>query len=211
MRSRYSELPLGTNSVDGQRPTLGIAPNSWLDLDSPLNPFRKDDDQLFTSRDCLDIEGQLGCTCGPGSLSDQAATAVAAPAAAAAKVVSVAGINRAAVRGSFLVSVFGKFNGKQVSLGTEAVLSRWNVKYCANCQTYLDVNTFVNVPTSGTAAMAEVPVTHLADRATYHYGLTSREQERSPSDPETFAAVAMWADSLSAASSPLARARLEVQ
>jgi tyrosinase len=138
-------------------------------------------------------------------------TAVAAPAAAAAKVVSVTGINRAAVRGSFLVSVFGNVNGKQVSLGTEAVLSRWNVKYCANCQTHLGVNTFVNVPTSGTAAMAEVPVTQLADPATYDYGLTSREQERSPSDPETFAAVAMWADSLSAASSPLARARLEVQ
>jgi tyrosinase len=161
MSSRYSELPLGTNSVNGQGPTLGVAPNSWPDLDSALNPFRKDDDQPFTSRDCLDIEGQLGYTYGPGSLSDQAVTAVAAPAAAAAKVVSVAGINRAAVRGSFLVSVFGKFNGKQVSLGTEAVLSRWNVKYCANCQTYLDVNTFVNVPTSGTAAMAEVPVTHL--------------------------------------------------
>jgi tyrosinase len=107
MSSRYSELPLGTNSVNGQGPTLGVAPNSWPDLDSALNPFRKDDDQPFTSRDCLDIEGQLGYTYGPGSLSDQAVTAVAAPAAAAAKVVSVTGINRAAVRGSFLVSVFG--------------------------------------------------------------------------------------------------------
>lgn len=85
-------------------------------------------------------------------------TAVAAPAAAAAKVVSVTGINRAAVRGPFLVAVFGNVNGKQVSLGTDAVLSRWNVKYCANRQTHLDVNTIVDVLTSGTVAMDEVSV-----------------------------------------------------
>jgi len=51
----------------------------------------------------------------------------------------VSGINRAPIRGSFLVSVFGNVGGERVHLGTEAVLSRWNVQYCANCQTHLEV------------------------------------------------------------------------
>jgi tyrosinase len=204
-----AEYP-GTNSVDGQGPAPGVAPNSWLDLDSPLNPFRKSGGQPFTSRDCLDIEGQLGYTYGPGSLSKHAAAAVAAPAPATGKVVSVTGINRALVRGSFLVSVFGNVNGRQVHLGTEAVLSRWNVLYCANCQTHLDVNTFVNVATSGTAAMADVPVTQLAEPTTYEYTVITRHGEMSSSDPQSYEAVAMWADP-STEPSPLARARLEVR
>jgi len=57
--------------------------------------------------------------------------------AAAAPVVHVSGINRAAIRGSFLISAFATIDGKRQHLGTEAVLSRWNVTGCANCQTHL--------------------------------------------------------------------------
>jgi len=67
------------------------------------------------------------------------------PAGGSAKVIHVFGINRAPIRGSFLVSVFGNVGGKRVLLGTEAVLSRWSVKYCANCQTHLEVKTFVGL------------------------------------------------------------------
>ncbi|MGS0743191.1 tyrosinase family protein, partial [Glaciimonas sp. GG7] len=31
----------GSNTVDNQGPTPGMAPNTWLTLESPLNPFRK--------------------------------------------------------------------------------------------------------------------------------------------------------------------------
>ena len=39
-----------TNSVDNQGPTPGVTPNSWLTLDLPLDPFRKDDGAPYTSR-----------------------------------------------------------------------------------------------------------------------------------------------------------------
>ncbi len=73
------------------------------------------------------------------------------PAAVAAtggrsKVIHVSGINRAPIRGSFLVSIYGTAGGKRVLLDTEAVLSRWSVQYCANCQTHLEVKAFASVP-----------------------------------------------------------------
>ncbi len=206
-----AEYP-GTNSVDGQGATPGVAPNSWLDLDSPLRPFCHDDGTPFTSRDCLDTENQLGYTYGPGSLASTgaAAAAAAAPAAVADRVVTVSGINRAPVRGSFLVSVFGNVDGRKVHLGTEAVLSRWNVKYCANCQTHLEAKAYVNVPTSGAAPMAALSAAELAEPATYDYTVTTRDGVWTPSDPAPQAAAAVSAERPSAAPSPIARARLEV-
>jgi tyrosinase len=208
-----AEYP-GTNSVDGQNPTPGVAPNSWLDLDSPLNPFRLDDtlgkdSPLFTSRDCLHTERQLGYTYSRGSLS--AKGAIAASATGPGRVVTVSGINRAPVRGSFLVSVFGTVNGQRVHLGTEAVLSRWNVQYCANCQTHLEAKAYVKVPTSGSAPMAALSAAELADPATYDYEVTTRDGPLRPSDLHTHAAAAVSAGPSSAAPSPLAHARLEVR
>ena len=205
-----AEYP-GTNSVDGQGATPGVAPNSWLDLDSPLNPFRHDDDgPPYTSRDCLDTETQLGYTYSPGSLADNGAAAAVAPAAAPGRVVAVSGINRAPVRGSFLVSVFGNVNGRRVHLGTEAVLSRWNVQYCANCQTHLDVTTYVEVPASGTAALAAVSDDTLAQPSTYDLTLTTRDGEFTLPGSQPHAAAALSADPPSAASLALAHARLQV-
>lgn len=62
----------GTNSVDNQGPTPGVAPNSWLNIDSPLAPFVNPDGSAVTSRQCVNIEAQLGYTYGPGSLADLA-------------------------------------------------------------------------------------------------------------------------------------------
>jgi len=140
----------GTNSVDNQGPTPGVAPNSWLTLASPLDPFKKPDggkERAFTSLDCINIEKQLGYTYGPGSLEGQvAALAAAAPAPGhSTKVVRVAGINRSAIRGSFLISAFATIDGKKLHLGTEAVLSRWHVSGCANCQTHLEAKAFIGL------------------------------------------------------------------
>jgi tyrosinase len=138
----------GTNSVDGQGPTPGTAPNSWLTLQSPLDPFmlvEHGNSRPYTSADCVNIETQLDYTYGPGSLEDQLMTKAAFTATGSPRVVHVSGINRAAIRGSFVVSVFANIGEKRVLLHTEAVLSRWSVKYCANCQTHLEVKAFASL------------------------------------------------------------------
>jgi tyrosinase len=142
----------GTNSVDSQGPTPGIVPNSWLTLETPLNPFKKiegTEQRPYTSLDCINIETQLGYTYGPGSIEEKPAKtnarartkAKAKPDTKAerAKTIHVSRINRARIRGSFLVSAFAQVDGKRQLLGTEAVLSRWSVQGCANCQTHLEV------------------------------------------------------------------------
>jgi tyrosinase len=137
----------GTNSADSQGPTPGTVPNSWLTLDSPLNPFKRKDGKAYTSLDCINIEKQLGYTYGPGSLEDPAErlAAVALEPGHSTKKIRVSGLNRAAIRGSFLVSAFVTIEGKRYCVGTESVLSRWNVQGCANCQTHLEVQAFMDL------------------------------------------------------------------
>jgi tyrosinase len=208
IKARYP----GTNSVDGQGPTPGVVPNSWLDLESPLEPFfHEDDGRPYTSSDCLDTETQLGYTYAAGSLSTTTAGAAAlAEPGPPGPVVKVSGVNRAPVRGSFLVSVFSNVGGRRVHLGTEAVLSRWNVQSCANCQTHLDVTTYVEVPAPGTAAMAAMTDEHLADPASYDLTITTHDGEFTLPGRPPEAVAALAADPPSAASLALAHARLEV-
>jgi tyrosinase len=131
----------GTNSSDNQGSTPGIPPNTWLDLTTPLNPFTKKADgkgEVYTSLDCINIEKQLGYTYSPGSLEN-----LPEPAGLAAdrstKVVHISGINRAPIKGSFIVAAYATIDGKQYLLGINSVLSRWAVAGCANCQTHLEV------------------------------------------------------------------------
>src|SRR5262245_20407900 len=177
----------GTNSVDSQGPTPGIVPNAWLTLASPLDPFKKGEkgtERPYTSLDCINIEKQLGFHYGPGSLEAEARPAAAAPSAVGGRnrVVAVTGINRAPIRGSFLVSVFGNVGGERVHLGTEAVLSRWNVRYCANCQTHLEVKAFVNVQPSSHAAIAAASEDALRNAASYDVEIHTRD--RGITDPQ---------------------------
>ena len=156
----------GTNSVDNQGPTPGVVPNSWLTLDSPLEPFKKPKGQTYISRDCIDIEGQLGYTYGPGSLEDVAAAApavsetAAVPAGFSSKVVKVSGINRASIRGSFVIAVFAVIDGQRRRLAVDGILSRWNVTGCANCQTHLQTKSFASLHQlkSATADKAQIVV-----------------------------------------------------
>ncbi|PZX55701.1 tyrosinase family protein [Algoriphagus chordae] len=147
----------GTNSVDSQGPTPGTAPNSWLDLDSPLDPFKISDvsgtNRPYNSKDLINIESQLGYTYSAGSLAE-VLTSKALLVTENSPVVRISRINKAPVRGSFTVSAFANLNGKKVHLGTEAVLSRWSVMGCANCQTHLEVKAFF--PTHGLLKSNEV-------------------------------------------------------
>jgi tyrosinase len=138
----------GTNSVDNQGPTPGVVPNSWLTLETPLNPFKKTEkgkERTYTSLDCINIEKQLGYTYSKGSLEAESvpvkakAMAMAKRKGESERMIHISGINRAPIRGSFLVTAYANIDGKKQLVGTDAILSRWTVKYCANCQTHLEV------------------------------------------------------------------------
>jgi tyrosinase len=130
--------------VDNQGPTPGMVPNSWLTLESPLAPFKKDDGTMYSSLDCINIEKQLGYTYGPGSLEEHAAK-LALEVAQSTKAVRVRGINRTGIRGSFLISAYATVDGKKLHLGTEAVLSRWSVQGCMNCKAHLEAKAAVSL------------------------------------------------------------------
>jgi tyrosinase len=148
----------GTNSVDNQGPTPGVPGGTWLTLDTPLEPFTTrisdpKDTTFLTSHDVTNIEA-LGYTYAPGSLdsspskhslSSDSPSFLSAP----APVIRVSGANRAASKGSFLMTVWADTSPdgkgeKDTLIGFEPVLSRWHVAGCANCQTHLNVKTFIN-------------------------------------------------------------------
>ena len=134
----------GTNSVDSQGPTPGIAPNSWLTLESPLNPFKKKGEQpgesLYLAR--LHQYRKAARVYLQCRFAGRPTLRAALQQDHSSKVICVSGINRAPIRGSFLISAFANMSGKRYHVGNEAVLSRWNVQYCANCQTHLEVKAF---------------------------------------------------------------------
>ncbi|MBC6995823.1 tyrosinase family protein [Neolewinella lacunae] len=156
----------GTNSVDSQGPTPGTAPNSWLTMSSPLDPFRIEENGVsrpVTSLDMVNIEEQLGYTYSVGSLDDEAAFLAAKAAAtetAGLPVVQITNVNRAIEGGSFLVAAEAVIDGKRQVIGHEAVLSRWNVQGCANCQNHLEVRAHFALPQ---AALPQVLLAHKKD------------------------------------------------
>ncbi|UOQ72028.1 tyrosinase family protein [Hymenobacter cellulosilyticus] len=136
----------GTSSSDAQGPTPGIAPDTQLTLDTALNPFKHgldNDGPLYTSHDCINIETQLGYTYTVGSLAEVPVTAQATPAVAApapdAKVLHVSQVNKAPIKGSFIIAAFAEKDGKKELIGYKSVLSRWDSGSCINCQTHLEV------------------------------------------------------------------------
>jgi tyrosinase len=134
----------GTNSSDSQGPTPGIPPGTPLSMDTPLNPFLKDGfGTMYTSRDCINIEKQLGYTYAPGSLEEALPPAKPRP-EMSNKRLTVRGIDRAWFQGSLVLRAYATVqNGygrtKEVYLGHASVLSRRNVVHCANCLTHLEV------------------------------------------------------------------------
>jgi tyrosinase len=185
-----SEYP-GTNSADAQGTTPGIPPNAWLSMDTPLEPFVLDEygeRRLYTGRDGFNIERQLGYTYGPGSFDELAAVAPAQAAAAQPErepKVYVSGINRGGISGSFLITAFATIDGERKVIGSEAVLSRWHVTGCANCQTHLLAGAAFSLHDldaerlGGDAIQVEVR-THAGLLGGQVHGLTALNEDRQP-------------------------------
>ncbi|WP_263384914.1 tyrosinase family protein [Granulicella arctica] len=162
----------GTNTVDSQGPTPGVAPNTWLTMESPLAPFTKSAGKFYTSLDSIDIEGQLGYTYSPASL-DTVSQPVAAAAALAktvpAKALHVSGLNRSRIRGSFVIAAYAEVDGKKVLLGNHGILSRWNVQGCMNCQTHLETKASISLHGLADTALS---------KATFSVEVRTREQAK---------------------------------
>jgi tyrosinase len=145
----------GTNSADSQGATPGVPANEWLSMDTPLEPFTRTENghtREYVGRDGFNIQTQLGYTYGPGSLDEVPGAALAQSAEAPANEpkVHVTGIDRGHIRGSFLIAAFADIDGERKLIGSEAVLSRWHVEGCANCQTHLKAG--ATFPLHGLAA-----------------------------------------------------------
>ena len=151
----------GTNaSGKGQGPAVGQQKNEELTMDSPLFPFLMDPAapaSLYTSRDCINIETQLGFTYSDGSLAGDAVLAgLRSTAALSAKTLDesdeqpcrkleASGINRSLFRGSFVIRAYAQIDTKRHYLGHHSVLSRGNVANCTNCQTHLDISAYFDL------------------------------------------------------------------
>jgi tyrosinase len=131
----------GANSVDSQGGTPGIPTNTWLSMETPLEPFTLTENgrrRAYTGCDGFNIERQLGYAYGDGSLDELAdvTPATSAPAPANDPKVHVSGINRGNIAGSFVITAFAEIEGERKPIGSEAVLSRWHVEGCVNCQAH---------------------------------------------------------------------------
>ncbi|QPC80392.1 hypothetical protein HYE68_011144 [Fusarium pseudograminearum] len=118
-------------------------------MDFPLAPFIINDKDTgkkrdMTSNDVVDIS-RLGYTyTEPGlhlNLMTPAQRFVDAPK------LKISGINRAKIPGSFIVSIWAKTGDGMPDrlLHTKAVLSRWDVEKCRNCQSHLEVKSIVHL------------------------------------------------------------------
>jgi tyrosinase len=126
----------------------GRGQNEQLGMDSPLNPFQTGegpDARAITSRDVVDI-GDLGYQFGPGSLDSYANPGTKIPPFPSGPVVHVSGINRGRIAGSFVIAAHAEVDGEKQLIGYEAVLSRWHVAGCANCQLHLESKAAFPVP-----------------------------------------------------------------
>ena len=85
-------------------------------------------------------------------------------------------IDRSKIRGSFVVAVYGNVGNQRVLLGVEAVLSRWNIDNCANCQRHLKVTTFTPVgPAAHAGLLAALSEDDLVDKGSYHVNLHTHD------------------------------------
>ena len=136
----------GTNSVDSQGPTPGVAGGTWLTLDSPLYPFKSpfDPSAWATSHEMTNIFN-LGYSY--ENIRTTSPLLGVAPVKPAPVVAHLSGVNKADVRGSFMVGVFGTIAGKEQLLGMESVLSRWHIDGCGACQVHSNIK--VHLPLHG--------------------------------------------------------------
>lgn len=137
---------VGATATSASQIAAGRAENELLSMDSALNPFRIGEgreSRPITSRDVIDIE-ELGYTYGDGSLDRFVEGAI--PALEPGPVLHVSGVNRARIAGSFVIAAHAEIDGKKQLIGHEAILSRWHVSGCMNCQTHLEARAAIPLP-----------------------------------------------------------------
>ncbi|MEA2906308.1 MAG: tyrosinase [Alphaproteobacteria bacterium] len=149
----------GTKFTADVPPPTTMQPTDTLAMESPLDPFdKRDGSGRLTTNDCVNIEAQMGYTYGPGSL-DGFATSAAEKLMASrgaiepGRTLRVTRINRGKIRGSFLITAFAKGDSKREYIGTEAILSRWHVEGCMNCQNHLEATAQFRMPTLADATL----------------------------------------------------------
>jgi tyrosinase len=128
-----------------------VSGGTWLTLDSVLDPSKKPGSQTdpMTSRDVVNPH-TLGYTyeynrSPPNDFNAGNPDLYVPQDEDPTLILAISNINRSAISGSIVITAFSKseINEKPVLAGTEAVLSRWHVTGCANCQNHLEVRTYI--------------------------------------------------------------------
>ena len=156
----------GTILQEGQPPNFPTG--THIDMATPLYPFKNHNGRDYTSDDATDLS-ELGIAYGPGSLDPLLGAEPARAGKTPFEVISpqvpdhrklagsnpagpnpfsrikwVHNISRVQYDGSFVIRLFARgHDGEEVEVGREAILSRWNVKGCRNCQSHLEVDLHV--------------------------------------------------------------------
>ena len=179
----------GTILEMGQPPNF--PPGTHIQMTTPLLPFKKASGEYYTSDDATDIS-ELGIAYGPGSLDalipegveparskkspfDIILPQVPDPRKLAGSNPNVANpfsrtkwvhnISRTQYEGSFVIRLYARgHDGKEVEVGREPILSRWDVTGCANCQSHLDVNLYVPID-AATLDLLEGPADRTGKKA----------------------------------------------
>ncbi|GMH44839.1 hypothetical protein BSKO_12791 [Bryopsis sp. KO-2023] len=141
-----SGYPGTLNVANGQGPTPGQKVADKLSLDTELAPFRHRNKKMYTSKECISMPDEHGTNYqyryAPGSLpglyriySEQYSEAKRK---ASKQVLVVSGIDRSQFEGSFIITAYAVLQEpgvreKRIFVGNHSVLSRFNVRRCANC------------------------------------------------------------------------------
>jgi tyrosinase len=182
----------GTILTEGQPPDF--PPGTRLEMTKPLYPFKlpeKPPRMYYTSDDATDLN-ELGIAYGSGSLdvlipvgvelakSQKSPFDIINPQISDPRTLAgsnliaanpfsrtkwVHNISRTQYEGSFVVRLYARgHDGKEVEVGREPILSRWNVKGCGNCQNHLDVNLYVPID-AATLDLLEGPADRTGKKA----------------------------------------------
>ena len=157
----------GTILTEGQPPNF--PPDTHINMTTPLYPFKKPNGRdYYTSEDATNLT-ELGIAYSPGSLDPLVAIDSARSEQTPFEIINprvpdptklagsnpngpnpisrikwVHNISRIQYDGSFVIRLHARgHDGTDIEVGREAILSRWNVKGCRNCQSHLEVDLHV--------------------------------------------------------------------